>query len=59
VLKTHTPQIIEYTLPIKDDIRYYESRLLYFSETEVAAFIRDISERKNVELKLKESEDMT
>ena len=50
------PQIFEYHLPINGKNRYYESRFIYFSEDEIAIFIRDITERKVAEIKLKESE---
>ncbi|MCK4380381.1 MAG: PAS domain S-box protein, partial [Candidatus Lokiarchaeota archaeon] len=56
-LKTEQPHILEYKLPIKEEIHYYEGRFLYFSKNTIAVFIRDISERKKAEDKIKESED--
>ncbi len=50
-------QIFEYKLQMKDGIHYYEGRFLYFSENKVVMFIRDITERKKAEQKLKESEE--
>ncbi len=55
-LKTKKPQIVEYVLPIRNEDRFFEARLLYFSENRIAVFIRDITERKQGELNLKESE---
>ncbi|MFX1391442.1 MAG: PAS domain S-box protein [Promethearchaeota archaeon] len=54
---TKTPQTIEYHLPMKDYLRYYEARLLFFSEQKIAAFIRDITDKKQAEMSLKESEE--
>jgi len=51
------PQILEYNLPLREETYYYEARLLLFSEKRVAIFIRDITERKIAEIKLKESEE--
>ena len=42
---------------MKNEICYYEARFLYFSEKSIAVFIRDITERKHTEDKLRESED--
>jgi len=54
---TKKPQIKEYSLLIKGQIRDYEGRFLYFSKSRVAIFIRDISERKKAEQQIKESEE--
>ncbi|MFX1450783.1 MAG: PAS domain S-box protein [Promethearchaeota archaeon] len=56
-ISTREPQVIEYSLPINNHIINFEARLLYFSDDLVAIFIRDISERKQAEFKLKESEE--
>jgi len=50
-------QIYEYQLPIKDEIRYFETRMVDCGEDEVLAIIRNITERKLAEKKLKESEE--
>ncbi len=55
-IKTKQPQSIEYALPMNDEIRFFEGRFLYFSEKNVALFTRDITDRKMVEKKLRESE---
>jgi len=54
---TKKPQIKEYSLLIKGQIRDYEGRFLFFSKEQVAIFIRDITERKLTEKELKESEE--
>ncbi len=54
---TKQPQILEYRLPIKEKIRDYEARFLPFSNNQVAIFIRDITESKKAQQKLKESEE--
>ena len=46
---TKQPQIFEYQLSIKDNIRFYESRYFYLSKNRVSCFIRDITERKKIE----------
>ncbi|MFX0028432.1 MAG: PAS domain S-box protein [Candidatus Hermodarchaeota archaeon] len=56
-LKTKMTQILEYTLPINEVIHHYEARFLYFSSNTVAVFIGDISNRKNAEFRIKESEE--
>ncbi len=48
-LETQKPTIIEYSLPINEKMHYYEARNLYFSKSQVAIFVRDITERKEVE----------
>lgn len=39
----------EYTLPVKNQLRYYENRFVAISQDEVLAIIRDITERKHSE----------
>lgn len=56
LIKTKKPQIIEYELPMKGSIRYYEARLLYFSEDKIAVFIRDITEKFEMTNSLKKTE---
>mgnify|MGYP006285070011 CR=1 FL=1 len=64
-LETKEPQIIEYELTVGERVRFFEARNLYFSEDEVAIFIREITERKEAEdlireevKKLKELDEM-
>jgi PAS domain S-box-containing protein len=40
------PQIMEYSLPIGQNIRDFEARFLFFSEDRVAIFVREITDRK-------------
>ncbi len=56
-LLTKQPQIIEYELPIYGVNRYFEARHLYFSENQVAIFIREITARKKAEQELIQSEE--
>ncbi|MCK4780397.1 MAG: PAS domain S-box protein, partial [Candidatus Lokiarchaeota archaeon] len=55
-LKYEKPQIVEYSLPIENNIRYFEARFLPFTDKQIALFIRNITEKKEVEQKLKNSE---
>jgi len=55
-LDSREPNIIEYDLLIKGEIRYYEARILFFSQNQVAVFARDITERKRAEVALLESQ---
>ena len=48
-IKTRKAQTLEYVLPVMNENRHYEARFLYFSEDNVAVFIRDITERKKAE----------
>jgi PAS domain S-box-containing protein len=56
-LETQKPHYLEYSIPIKNEIRHFEARFLYFSKNSIAILIRNISERKKTEAKLKESEE--
>ncbi|MFX1338814.1 MAG: PAS domain S-box protein [Promethearchaeota archaeon] len=53
-IETKEPTIIEYSLPIRGEERYYEARVLYFSKNQVAIFVREITERKKAELLVEE-----
>ncbi|MFX1325280.1 MAG: PAS domain S-box protein, partial [Promethearchaeota archaeon] len=48
-LDTHKPQIAEYSLNMRGELRFFEARYLYFSEDNVLVFIRDITERRKAE----------
>ncbi|MFX1393166.1 MAG: PAS domain S-box protein [Promethearchaeota archaeon] len=56
-LETQNPKLLEYSLLIEDKINYFEARIFYFTDNQAALFIRDISDRKIAEKKLKESEE--
>jgi PAS domain S-box-containing protein len=49
-------QILEYSLNIKEEKKYYESRVVYIDSRHVLAIIRDITYRKEYEENLKKSE---
>lgn len=52
-IKTQQPQLMEYSLPIKNETRHFEARYLYFSEDRVAIFVREITDRKKAILLIK------
>ena len=54
-IETQQPQIIEYSLPIKGHSHHFECRFLFFNKNQVAAFIRDINDRKLAEVNLTEA----
>lgn len=53
-LATQSLQIFEYPLEIKGKMNYYEARLVVIGNDEVLALVRNISERKQAELTLKQ-----
>lgn len=53
-LATQELQIFEYTLEIKGKTHYYESRLVVIGTDEILALVRNISDRKQAELTLKQ-----
>ncbi len=55
-LNNKSSHVLQYSLPIKGQTRYYEARFIYFSAEQVAIFIQDITTERLAELKLKESE---
>jgi PAS domain S-box-containing protein len=58
-LETGVLQTFEYRLPIPDKgMRAYEARMAMSGTNEVTAIVRDITERKEAERKLQESETM-
>jgi len=56
-ISSKQPQILEYSLPMKEEVQYYEARLLFFTKNRVAIFIRDITERKQIERELIKTKD--
>jgi len=57
IKQTHKPQVLEYELPIQNEILYYEARFLWFPDNKIGVFIRNITDRKNIELELRRSEE--
>ncbi|CDF57377.1 ATP-binding protein [Thermobrachium celere] len=51
VLKTKKIKSIEYSLPFKKQKQYFEARLVYLNEKEVMAVVRNITEKKLIEIK--------
>ena len=56
-LDTGIMQVYEYKLSVPKGIRNYESRMVLNSENEVLAIIRDITDRKQMEENLRNSEE--
>lgn len=56
-LTNNTVQQIEYQLPIQEKIRNYEARMVVCGEDEVVSIVRDISDRKQVEIELRKSKE--
>ncbi|MHA1782871.1 MAG: PAS domain-containing sensor histidine kinase, partial [Promethearchaeota archaeon] len=54
ILKTKQPQFIEFQTTHKNKQYFYEIRFLFYSKDSVIAFIRDMTERKKIELLIKE-----
>ncbi len=56
-IETKRPTTIEYSLTMQGCERYYEVRNLFFSEDQVAIFVKEITSRKETEKLLKQSEE--
>jgi PAS domain S-box-containing protein len=56
VLETGQQQIYEYQLMVHGELRDYEARIVPSGENEVLAIIRNITDRKRMEVALRESE---
>jgi len=54
---TNGIQKIEYQLPIQGKVCDYEARMVVCGEDEVVSIVRDISERKQVEIELRKSKE--
>ncbi|MFB2973112.1 PAS domain-containing protein [Aerosakkonema sp. BLCC-F183] len=56
-LQTKTIQIFEYQLAIAGMERHYEARLVVSGEEEVVSIVRDITQRKQTELELRQAKE--
>lgn len=56
ILNNHPVKPIEYQMQVKEKMNFYECTISDFGQTKVIAIVRDITERKKIEEKLKESE---
>jgi len=54
VLATREPLLIEYSVPIGDEERYYEARIVPYTEDAVITLVRDVHERKTALLLLEQ-----
>ena len=55
--KTHEPNRVEYSLQFGKEIKHFEGRLHYLSDNRVTIFIRNITELKQAEKNVTESEE--
>jgi PAS domain S-box-containing protein len=55
-LATDETQIYEYEVPIADELRYFEARIVPYGTDKVLSIIREITERKRAEMQLQDSE---
>lgn len=55
-LATGTPQVYEYSFRRDQELRYEEARVIVSAEQEVLVMVRDITERKQAENSLRESQ---
>jgi PAS domain S-box-containing protein len=56
-LDTGETQLIEYSLPMPEGVLDFEARLVASGPEEILSVVRDVTERKRVERKLRESEE--
>jgi signal transduction histidine kinase len=56
-IREGTLEIFEYELPMGGQLQYYESRLIRSGPTESVCIVRNITERKQAELRLQQQEE--
>jgi PAS domain S-box-containing protein len=54
----NAPQVVDYSLPFADQIRWFEARLLPTRRNELIAVVRDVTERKQAESELREQKEL-
>lgn len=54
--QSREPQVLEYSLPIADQDRWFEARIVYTESDKFLSIIRDITEQRSAENALRESE---
>ena len=58
VFSTHQPQLFEYQLPIRGQLRSFEARIVPYTGNKVLSIIRDISDNKVLEMQLQQAQKM-
>jgi PAS domain S-box-containing protein len=56
-VETNIVQTFEYSLPMPDGIRYFESRLIAYEKNKILSIIRDITERKHAEEEIRQAKE--
>lgn len=54
--QTEKPQLLEYSLPIRNEERWFEARIVCSNGDKVLSVVRDVTDRKRAEAGLKDSE---
>lgn len=54
--QTEKPQLLEYSLPIRNEERWFEARVVRSNGDKVLSVVRDVTDRKLAEARLKDSE---
>jgi PAS domain S-box-containing protein len=56
-LLTRKIQFYEYSMELPDGVHFFEARIIAYDDDRILSIVRDISEKKNSEIALKESEE--